>query len=248
MDPLILIYIFVFGTLIGSFLNVVIYRVPREESIVTTGSHCPNCNTPIKPYDNIPILSYLLLRGKCRHCGQKISLRYPIVELLTAVLFLLNYTVFGLNIDLGLNLILTSVLIIITFIDFDTMIIPDVFHVIIFIIALINLFMDPSSWQAHLGGAFAISIPFYFIARFTGGLGGADVKLMFVAGLYLGITDILVSFFIASITGGIFAIYLVLFKKQGRKTEMPFGPFLCLGILLASLYGTDILTSYMGLF
>lgn len=248
MENIYSLFIFVFGAIIGSFLNVVILRIPKGESIVTTGSHCAHCQSPIKPYDNIPILSYFLLRGKCRNCQEKISFRYPLVELLTAILFVLNYHVFGPSIELILNLILTSVLIVVTFIDFDTMIIPDVFHVIILIIAIIKLIIDPSDIQSHLIGAFAISVPFYLIFRFTGGLGGADVKLMFVSGLYLGLTGILVSFFIASITGGLYAIYLVVFKKQGRKAEMPFGPFLCLGILLSSLFASEIVSAYLGLF
>ncbi|NLC41733.1 MAG: prepilin peptidase [Erysipelothrix sp.] len=238
---------FIFGIIIGSFLNVCIYRIPREESIVITGSHCPHCGHFLKPYDNIPLISYLFLGGKCRHCKKPISLRYPLVELITGLLFVANYLQLGLTFHLLLNLILTCTLIIITFIDIDTLIINDRFHVIISALAIMKLVTSPDLLQSSLIGAFIISIPFLLIAGLTGGLGGGDVKLMAVAGLYLGWQNVLVSFFIASITGGLYAIYLILFKKQGRKAEMPFGPFLCLGILIASLYATELINWYMGL-
>lgn len=238
---------FIFGIIIGSFLNVCIYRIPREESIVITGSHCPHCGHFLKPYDNIPLISYLFLGGKCRHCKKPISLRYPLVELITGLLFVANYLQLGLAFHLLLNLILTCTLIIITFIDIDTLIINDRFHVIISALAIMKLATSPDLLQSSLIGAFIISIPFLLIAGLTGGLGGGDVKLMAVAGLYLGWQNVLVSFFIASIIGGLYAIYLILFKKQGRKAEMPFGPFLCLGILIASLYATELINWYMGL-
>ncbi|NLC06296.1 MAG: prepilin peptidase [Erysipelothrix sp.] len=238
---------FIFGTLIGSFLNVCIYRIPRNESIVTTNSHCPHCQSFIKPYDNIPILSYLFLGGKCRNCRESISMRYPLVEFITGLVFLINYQQLGLSISLGLNLVLSCVLILITFIDFDTLLIPDRFHVIIGGLAIINLILNPTQLTSSLIGAIIISVPFLIIAMTTGGMGGGDIKLMFVAGLYLGWQATLVSFFIASISGGLYALYLILFKKQGRKAEMPFGPFLCIGILIASLYSTQLITWYLSL-
>ena len=238
---------FIFGTLIGSFLNVCIYRIPRNESIVTTNSHCPHCQSFIKPYDNIPILSYLFLGGKCRNCRESISMRYPLVEFITGLVFLINYQQLGLSISLGLNLVLSCVLILITFIDFDTLLIPDRFHVIIGGLAIINLILNPTQLPSSLIGAIIISVPFLIIAMTTGGMGGGDIKLMFVAGLYLGWQATLVSFFIASISGGLYALYLILIKKQGRKAEMPFGPFLCIGILIASLYSTQLITWYLSL-
>ncbi len=238
---------FIFGTLIGSFLNVCIYRIPRNESVVTTNSHCPHCQSFIKPYDNIPILSYLFLGGKCRNCRESISMRYPLVEFITGLVFLINYQQLGLSISLGLNLVLSCVLILITFIDFDTLLIPDRFHVIIGGLAIINLILNPTQLTSSLIGAIIISVPFLIIAMTTGGMGGGDIKLMFVAGLYLGWQATLVSFFIASISGGLYALYLILFKKQGRKAEMPFGPFLCIGILIASLYSTQLITWYLSL-
>lgn len=238
---------FIFGTLIGSFLNVCIYRIPRNESVVTTNSHCPHCQSFIKPYDNIPILSYLFLGGKCRNCRESISMRYPLVEFITGLVFLINYQQLGLSISLGLNLVLSCVLILITFIDFDTLLIPDRFHVIIGGLAIINLILNPTQLTSSLIGAIIISVPFLIIAMTTGGMGGGDIKLMFVAGLYLGWQATLVSFFIASISGGLYALYLILFKKQGRKAEMPFGPFLCIGILISSLYSTQLITWYLSL-
>ena len=154
------------------------------------------------------------LGGKCRHCKKPISLRYPLVELITGLLFVANYLQLGLAFHLLLNLILTCTLIIITFIDIDTLIINDRFHVII---SARHHVTSPDLLQSSLIGAFIISIPFLLIAGLTGGLGGGDVKLMAVAGLYLGWQNVLVSFFIASITGGLYAIYLILFKKQGKS-------------------------------
>lgn len=239
--------LFLFGTIIGSFLNVCIYRIPRNESVITDGSHCPHCQSPIKPYDNIPILSYIILKGKCRHCQDKISIRYPLVELLTGIIFALNHTVFGLTISLGLNLILSACLIIITFIDFDTMIINNRFHIIIAALGIITLLLRYQSLIDAIGGIFIVSIPLGLIAYFTGGIGGGDVKLMASAGLYLGTTNILVAFFIGVLSGGLYAIYLLIFKNKQRQAEMPFGPFLCLGIFIASLYGDQLLQLYLGL-
>ena len=240
--------IFLFGTVIGSFLNVCIYRIPRKESIVTTGSHCPHCNTFIKPYDNIPILSFLILKGKCRHCHQPIKWRYPLVELLTGISFALNFMVFNLTIPFLLNSILVACLIVIAFIDIDTMIIHDRFHIIILLLGVAAIILNQQELTNSLLGLFVISIPLAIITFITSGFGGGDIKLMAAAGLYLGATSILVAFLIGLLTGGIYASYLLFVKKAKRKAEMPFGPFLCLGIYIASLYGPQIINFYFGLF
>lgn len=240
--------IFLFGTIIGSFLNVCIYRIPRNESVITTGSHCPHCHTFIKPYDNIPILSFIILKGKCRQCHQPIHWRYPLVELLTGVSFALNFMVFHLTALFLLNSILAACLIIIAFIDIDKMIIHDRFHIIILLLGVVAIIFNQQELTSAILGVFVISVPLAIITVITSGFGGGDIKLMAAAGLYLGATNILVAFLIGLLTGGTYASYLLLIKKAKRKQEMPFGPFLCLGIYLASLYGPQITNFYLGLF
>lgn len=240
--------IFTLGAIFGSFLNVVIYRLPRHESIVHGSSHCTNCQTPIKAYDLIPIISYLILGGKCRKCHHPISLRYPLIELLTAVCFYLMYQTFGLDFNLAIGLILTTILIIITMIDIDTMDIYDRFHIMILGLAITYLFITPVPMIEHVIGFFIISIPLYVIAYLTGGIGGGDIKLMAVSGLLLGYKATLVAFFIAVVLGGIVAMGLLVTKQKERGSQMAFGPFLCLGIYFAYLYGNQVFNWYLTLF
>lgn len=239
---------FTLGAIIGSFLNVVIYRLPRKESIVYGSSHCVNCQSPIKAYDLIPIISYLILGGKCRNCHHPISKRYPLIELLTAICFYLMYQTIGLNYTMIIGLVLTTILIIITMIDIDTMDIYDRFHIMILGLSIIYLFITPLPLLDHIIGFFIISIPFYIIAYLTAGIGGGDIKLMAVSGLLLGYKATLVAFFIAVILGGIIAIILLATKQKERGSQMAFGPFLCIGIYFAYLYGNQIFNWYLTLF
>ncbi len=248
MQTLITTIFFIFGSILGSFYNVVIYRLPRKESVVFGSSHCPNCNTPIKPYDLIPILSYFILKGKCRHCKAAFSFRYALIEFVTGGLFALTYHIFGYSWLTFIGILLASVLIIITAIDIDTMEIYDTFQVIILFIAIAYIPQSGLPIGDHLIGFFIISIPFYIIALLTNGMGGGDIKLIAMGGLLLGWKATLVAFFIASITGGIVAILLVLLKQQGRKSLIAFGPYLCLGIYNAFLYGNSIFDWYIRLF
>jgi len=240
--------IFIIGTFFGSFFNVVIYRLPIKKSIVYGSSSCTSCNTPIKPYDLIPVLSYLGLRGKCRHCGASISIRYPLIELLTGITYLLLYLQFDLTTSFFIGLPLVSLLIIIAMIDFDTMEIMDRFHIMILILALITIYFSDLSIYSHIAGFFIISVPLFIVALITGGLGGGDIKLIAVAGLLLGLSSTLVAFMIASITGGLIALYLLIFKKESRKAAIAFGPYLCIGIYVAYLYGPEIISWYVSLF
>lgn len=239
--------VFVLGTFFGSFFNVVIYRLPIKKSIVFGSSSCPNCNTPIKAYDLIPVLSYLLLQGHCRQCKHKISIRYPLVELLTGVLFSLVYLRFGISYSFWIGIILMSVLVIVAMIDLDTMEIFDRFHIIILGLAIINLFFSNQHPMNYIVGFFIISIPLFIIAYLTGGIGGGDIKLIAVSGLLLGYGSTLVAFLIASISGGIFAAILLLRKVETRKSLIAFGPFLCIGVAVAYLYGPWLIQWYLGL-
>lgn len=239
--------IFILGTIFGSFLNVVIYRLPQKESIIVGRSHCPKCNHVIRPAELIPILSYLLLRGKCKECKAAISIRYPLIEAITGLLFLISYLTFGISAQLLIALPLTMILIVITMIDIDTLEIYDRFQIMLFILALINLMISPLPWIDHVIGFFIISIPFYIIALLTNGMGGGDIKLIAIAGFLLGYQATLVTFFISTLTGSIWAIYLLIIKKSGRKTQLPFGPFLCIGIFIAYHYADAIIQTYLNL-
>lgn len=240
--------ILILGAIFGSFYNVIIYRLPLKQSIVYGSSHCTNCQATIKPYDLIPIVSFLVLRGKCRNCKASISLRYPLIELITALSFYLVYHVTGLSYELIIGLVLASLLIIIAVIDIDTMEIYDRFHIFILILALINLFITPLPLFEHIIGFFIISLPFYIIAHVTGGIGGGDIKLIAVAGFLLGYKATLIAFFIGIVIGGIIAIYLLMTKQKERKSMIAFGPYLCIGIYFAYLYGNQIFNWYLGLF
>ena len=248
METPILIILFIFGAIFGSFFNVVIYRLPKKESIVHGSSHCPKCMVSITPYDLIPILSYLFLKGKCRQCKEPISWRYPLIEFITALSFVLVYLQYGYSYFTIIGILLASILIIVTMIDIDTMEIYDRFQIMILTLAFGMLLISPLPLLDHLIGFFVISVPFYLIAYLTGGIGGGDIKLIAVAGLLLGYKATLIAFFIASILGGSVAVYLLLTKQKERKSLIAFGPYLCVGIYLTYLYGTDLWNWYLNLF
>lgn len=253
MNPTLLfaLFAFIFGTIIGSFLNVLIYRIPRKLNFVTGRSMCPHCEHPLSALDLIPIVSFLTLGRKCRYCHAPISWRYPAFEILTGFSFAMVAFRFGFTLNaLPLVLIgwaLSAVLITLSGIDLDTMEFDDGFSIAIALLAIIAIVLTngPVTW--HLVGAFAISLPMLGIALLTGGFGGADIKLMAAAGLLLGFPNILVAFMLGIIFGSIQAIILLRQGKSG-KTMMPFGPHLALGIYLAFLYAPLIINWYLGFF
>lgn len=242
------LYLFLIGTIFGSFFNVVIHRLPLNKTIIYGTSSCPNCNNRIKPYDLVPLISYLVLKGKCRNCSSPISIRYPIIEAVTGLSYMLVFLRYELSSYFFIGVSLASILIIITMIDIDTMEIYDRFHVLIFILAFINLFISDLSILNHAIGFFIISIPLFILAIITGGIGGGDIKLIAVSGLLLGVANTLVAFFIASVVGGVIAIYLLLFQNKSRKQAIAFGPYLCVGIFASYLYGEHIINWYLNLF
>ncbi|MGI6562887.1 MAG: prepilin peptidase [Clostridia bacterium] len=241
------VLIWVIGLIVGSFLNVCIYRIPRKESIVIGPSHCTKCNTKLKVYDLVPIFSFLFLRGKCRYCGEKISFRYPSVELLNSLLFLLCYLHYGPVAHVIPKMILCSVLVVISFIDLDTQEIPNGAVLLIIGLGVLNILLDSSlKWTESLIGFFAVSIPMLLIAMVSkGGMGGGDIKLMAAAGLFLGWKNVLTAFFIACLIAGVLGMILILLKKRERKDKIPFGPFLAIGILISMLYGQEIIHRYL---
>jgi leader peptidase (prepilin peptidase)/N-methyltransferase len=242
------VLIFILGLFIGSFLNVLIYRIPRGESVVWPGSHCVQCGQALKPLDLIPVLSYLFLRGRCRYCGAKISLRYPLVELLTAVSFYLVYLQYGLTVWTAAGCVLTALLMVVTFTDIDEGIIPDVITYPGMLAGLGFAFFTIGIKSALIG-MIAFGVVFFLIALLSrGGMGGGDVKLVAVIGAFVGPMNALLVFILSSLAGGIWAIGLLLFRQAGRKTEIRFGPFLALAAYVVFLYGQQMLRFYLGLF
>lgn len=238
----------VFGLAIGSFLNVCIARLPEGRSLWRPGSACPACGAGISWRDNIPVLSYLVLRGRCRSCGGKIAWQYPLVEIVTSGLFVLTYLRFGWTRELPVALVLISALIVVTATDLAHQIIPDrVTLPGILLGFLANLATGRVGWLESLvgilvgGGAF-----FVIICASKGGMGGGDMKLGAMLGAFLGWKVTLMSLLIAVLAGGAVAATLLLLKVRGRKDPVPFGPFLALGGAAGLLWGETLLAWYVG--
>src|SRR4051812_22976052 len=241
----------ILGAIVGSFLNVVAYRLPRHESLLHPPSACPSCGTPIKPYDNVPVLGWLWLRGRCRACGAKISPRYPLVEAGTGGLCALCVLVFGTDSDVWAPLVLVLLLVPITLIDLDHHIIPNVLSGLGAIAAIaLTLAFDPDSMVENLISAVAAG-GFFFIAAlaYPAGMGIGDVKLAGMLGLFLG-RAVAPAIFVALIAGtlvgaAVMARYGV---KEGRKKGIPFGPWLSLGGLVGLFVGDDLVDWYLDTF
>jgi leader peptidase (prepilin peptidase) / N-methyltransferase len=240
-----------FGLIIGSFLNVVAYRLPRGESVAFPASHCPSCDTPIKPYDNVPVLSWLILRGRCRSCHGSISARYPIVEAVTAGLLVAVVLAEGADSDAWLGLAFVILLVPVTLIDLDHRIIPNTLMLIGTVVSVaILLLTDPGALTEHLiAGAAAGGFLLVAAIAYPGGMGMGDVKLALVMGLFLGrnvAPGLLAGFLLGSIVGGV--IIARKGVKAGRKTTVPFGPFLALGGLVGLFFGDAIVEWYLDSF
>lgn len=244
------IFVFLLGSIVGSFMNVCIYRMPRKLSIVLPSSRCPSCNTPIKPWDNIPIVSYFFLGGRCRVCKSRISLIYPLVEFLNAVLYVLILWRFGFAWHTLLYFIFCSTLVVISFIDLEFQIIPDKITLPgIPVGIIIGSFLLPDPFmrynilglKASLLGFVIGGGVYYALALVSrGGMGGGDIKMMAMVGAFMGWKAVLLISFIGSFIGSFFGIFLMVFKGKGRKTKIPFGPFLALGSLITLFYGEEI--------
>ncbi len=246
--------VFFLGAAFGSFFNVCIYRIPRKESIVSPPSHCPGCNTPIRPWNNIPIVSYLALRGKCRICGMKIHWHYFMVELLTAILFLSLFIHSGNQVSVFFikYLLLFSMGVIIFFIDAFHMIIPDSLSLPLIPIGLVFSLVPGSdvSVLSSLSGAAAGFILFYGLGwlylklKNIEAMGGGDVKLITALGAFLGFRGVLISIFFASIL----AIVGFIVMRLQKDKHFPFGPFLILGAMVYVFLGNWMVNAYLGLF
>lgn len=244
------IYFFSLGLIIGSFLNVVIYRLPADKSIVSPPSHCPNCKQRLRVIDLIPVISYLLNKGRCRYCGEKISIQYPLVELLTAILFLAAYLKFGFSGYLIIILLLLSALIVVSIIDLKYKIIPNQITYAGIFLSLIFAFVFDyiTLFNAFLGIAIPSLVLFLIIFLSKGGMGVGDLKLAAMLGGFLGYKYVLAGIFLGSLIGSIIGIYFIISKKWNGKTMIPFGPLIALGTTIMIFFGRELFDLYIAIF
>ena len=243
------IYVFVVGTCVASFINVVIYRVPLGLNFAKGRSFCPSCHNTLKPYDMIPVLSWFVLRGKCRFCGEKISFRYPVIEFIGGILAVVCFHHYQFD---GMTLIsfaFSIILLAIFMIDYDIMIIPNGLVICCLVIAVVSIPFMHVNMVDRIIGFFAISAPLYLLNLIIpDAFGGGDIKLLAVCGFFLGWSMILVGMFIAVVLAGCYAGYLLITHKVETGGHIAFGPYICVGIFIALLYGQDILNMYLHLF
>lgn len=247
------VLIFILGLIVGSFSNVCIYRIPRNESIIYPASHCPKCRSNILPKDNIPLFSYTLLKGRCRNCKSKISIQYPIVEFLTGLIYLIIYLTYSLSIQTLIYIFLSSALIIIAFIDLNEQIVPDVISLPGMVIGFIISFFVPyisfinSALGVVVGGGIILIIGLAGSLIFKKeAMGGGDVKLAAMIGAFLGWRYIIISLFLGFFLGALAGIILILLKIKSREDVVPFGPFIVLGYFITLLWGEQIISWYIG--
>jgi leader peptidase (prepilin peptidase)/N-methyltransferase len=245
--------VFFMGCCLGSFLNVVIYRLPLALSIVSPGSHCPQCKHSVAPYDNIPLLSVLILRGHCRYCGATISLRYPLIEALAGLLTVFLFRYYGWQAQFFVELLFTYSLLVIFFIDLDTMLIPDIISLPGIAIGLATSFFTPRlTWLDSLLGILLGGGFFYLIAigyrwwRGQEGLGGGDIKLLAMIGAFLGCPGVGFTVLAGSISGTMVGLIVMRRNRQGLTTMLPFGPFLALGAVCYLFWGEVFVNWYWG--
>lgn len=248
-----------FGLFVGSFLNVCIYRIPLNETIVSIPSHCTKCNHKLAWYDLFPLFSYLFLGGKCRYCGEHISAQYPIIESINSLTWGLTFYFTLANLQFGalwqgiftavIYCLFFSALIVLSGIDFYHQIVPDRVNIFIFILGVILLIADYANWASHLIGFFAVSVPFLILMMF-GGMGGGDVKLYAAAGFLIGWKAALLSLIPACLLGSVIGmiIYIPQKKKGIKHPRIPFVPFIAAGIFIALFWGNDLVSWYITTF
>lgn len=245
---------FIFGAIVGSFLNVCILRIPAGKSIAYPPSHCPKCQYAIKWYDNIPMISYLILMGKCRNCKERISFRYPLVEFLTAIFSLAAMMMFGPSLAFFIYFAFASSLIVITFIDLDHQIIPDIISLPGIPLGFLASFVLPEITYKEsligivIGGGLLliVAIGYEFITK-KEGMGGGDVKLLAMIGAFLGWKGVLFTIFSGSLVGTVIGVTIMVAQGKDSKYAIPFGPFLSMGALLYLFFGEPIIFWYLGM-
>lgn len=247
MLPTILLYIliFLYGIVIGSFLNVLIYRLPKGENIAVVRSHCMNCGYQLRWYDLIPLFGWLALRGKCRVCREKISVQYPLIEALNGVLYLVVFHRYGVSIESLLYCFLFSALLALSVIDFRTYEIPVGFNYFILALGLIRVVTDWSNWATYVIGFLAVSACLYLLYIVSDGraIGGGDVKLMATCGLLIGWKMIILAFLLGCILGSV--IHVIRMRVTNESHVLAMGPYLSMGVALAALYGEAFLRWYI---
>lgn len=257
------IFVFILGLLIGSFLNVCIYRIPKEESVVFPSSHCMSCGNRLKPLDLIPVISYIFLRGRCRYCKAKVSLRYPLVEFMTGVTFLSIVLKYEFTYEFFAYAFLMSVLIAVFFIDLDHMIIPDglviagliggVITIIYNIFRPLEIYGDNHWWNPLMGilcGSgflFIVALIAMKIYKSDEAFGMGDVKIFAPIGLFLGWKITIVCLFVSIILSGLISVILMILRKKGMKSTIPLGPFIVIGTFISLMWGWDLLRFYLSM-
>jgi len=239
------IVVFIYGLLIGSFLNVLIYRIPKKENIAVVRSHCMKCNYQLKWYDLVPLFSWLFLRGKCRKCKEKISIQYPLIEAANGLLYLLTFYMFGLSIESLLYCLLFSALLALSVIDFRTYEIPVGFNYFILILGLVRVVTDYVNWSNYVIGFLAVSTFLFIIIVASKGraMGGGDMKLMATCGLLIGWKLIVLAFLLGCILGSV--IHIIRMRVSGEDHVLAMGPYLSMGVALAVLFGNQWINWYL---
>jgi leader peptidase (prepilin peptidase) / N-methyltransferase len=246
------IFAFILGAVVGSFLNVCIYRLPKNESIVFPPSHCFGCDKQISWYDNIPIVSYLVLRGRCRSCKSRISVQYPLVELINALLTLFLFLRFGPTFPFLVLFLFCSAMVVITFIDLEHQIIPDVISLPGIVAGfIISFFIPQLGWLNSIigivagGGSLWLVAWLYELLTKKEGMGGGDIKLLAMMGAFLGWKAIPFIIFVSSLTGSVIGVTVMLIGKKDSKLAIPFGPFLAAGAVLYIFFGRELIHWYL---
>ncbi|MBO4708048.1 MAG: prepilin peptidase [Elusimicrobiaceae bacterium] len=257
MDLFVYIFSLIFGAIVGSFLNVCIYRIPANISLWWPPSTCPKCKTKIKFYDNIPVLSYLILRGKCRNCKTKISLQYPVIEALTSILTLFVVYIMGLTYWTAVALLVTYCLIILSVIDFKLYIIPDRFSIGLTVLGLIVFFINPvfqgnltirfiqcfASGAVAFFGLWGMAVLCSFIFK-KEAMGGGDIKLIAAVGVLTGFSGVISTLIISSFSALVYYAVLFILKKNPQNKTIPFGPFISIGLFINILFPNNLLLLY----
>jgi len=253
MNWITLFFGFAFGTIVGSFLNVCIHRIPQGKSIVAPSSHCPCCQTPIRFYDNIPLVSFIILRGRCRGCQTPISFRYPLVEFLMGLFSLILLLRYGISTLYVIYLAFFASLMLVSFIDLPHRIIPDVISLPGIVIGLVISLLHPQmSIKDSLigvllgGGSLYVVASVYHMVTKREGMGGGDVKLLAMIGAFIGWKGVLFTILCSSFIGSVVGVTLMLWSSADSKYAVPFGPFLSLGAIIYVLWGEALITWYLG--
>ena len=244
-QPLIAVTLFVFGLSIGSFANVCIYRLPKKQSVLFPRSYCTTCSTPIRPLDNIPAISYLVLKGKCRDCNNNISITYPFIEIITTLLVLAGFFKFGLTFDFLVYVLVVPALVIITAVDIKHQIIPNVITLPGLALGLVAGSYSIGYVNSFMGFLLGFGL-FYLVTLLSnGGMGGGDIKYIAAAGAFVGWQKVLLIIFISAVLGTLVGLFQIIVQKKTRKNIIPFGPLLAVATLITLFYGNLLIKLYI---